>query len=92
MLAGFGDCEVDEGVSTLWVSHLHEGVVVVGDHLADLDTREELLHVFEGHPEGAIVGLDVELELLLEFIGPAIRLVSPVSFPFEAAPRVSKLD
>ena len=92
MLAGFRDCEVDEGVGTLWVSYLHEGVVVVGDHLTDLDTREELLHVLEGHPEGAIVGLGVELELLLEFIGPAIRLVSPVTFPFEAAPWVSELD
>lgn len=65
-------------------------ILVMVNVLADLHAWEEIVQIFEIHPEKTIVfGLD--LELFLQLGGPAIRLVTPSSLPLEGTPWVSEL-
>ena len=60
--------EMDETVVSL---HFLKGVFIFVYDFRDLDPWEVCLHVFEIHPEQAII-LELVVELLLELLGPAI--------------------
>lgn len=62
------------------------------DILADLDAAEILREVRERHPEGPVVGVFGQVDLLFESRCPAFGVVAPVSLPLEVAPGVSQLN
>lgn len=59
--------------------------------LTNLDTSEVLAELFELHPEGSIVFIP-KFDCFFGFLGPAIRLVTPIASPFEGAPWISNLN
>lgn len=74
------------------MSNLNVRVVVGINDPTDLNATKVLLHVLKVHPEGTIVGLRIKFELFLKLICPAIRFISPITFPLKTAPWVSEFD
>jgi len=55
-----------------------------------LNPAEVMTHVFKRHPEKTSIVFVAAL--LLDVICPKIRLIAPVSLPFEIAPRIPELN
>ena len=72
------------------MASLEEGVLVVVVETAELNPAEVLLEILFAHEEGTIVSIGPSCGLL-RLSCPAVRVVTPISFPLEIAPWISEL-
>ena len=90
MSAWRADLETNQGKRAQLMARLEEGVLVVVVETAELNPAEVLLEILFAHEEGTIVSIGPSCGLL-RLSCPAVRVVTPISFPLEIAPWISEL-
>ena len=91
MATGCGNLEANESVRVKLMAGLEEGILVVVVNAAKLNSAEVLNKILLAHEEGTIISIRPASDTL-RFVCPLVRVITPVSFPFEVTPRVSKLE
>ena len=85
------DDEADKGKRVELMAGLEEGVLVVVVDTAELDSAEILSHILVAHEERTIISIS-PASLSLALFCPAVRVITPITVPFEVTPRVSELE
>lgn len=85
------DLETDQSKGVQLMACLEERVCVAPDEAAKLNSAKVLHHVLQAHKEGTIVRIGPLCELF-GLRRPAVRVVTPITLPFEVTPRIPQLN